>query len=252
MIAVSIHSSDAVLVAAVFLACAVEMVEALTIVLAVGRTRGWRSAFEGTVCALVALALLVAVFGPALVRFPLDWLRVFVGGVLLVFGAQWLRKAILRAAGLKAPHDEDEIFAETVAELDELGARTDRDRLAFVMAFKGVFLEGVEVVVTVLTLGASSHRLGLATLSALVALVLVALVGLIVGRQLSGVPENAMKMAVGVMLLSYGTFWTGEGLGVRWPGADAMLLGFVALYALFAFGAIRVLRHGVPAHEAVS
>lgn len=252
MLGVSVHSSDAVLIAAVFLACAVEMVEALTIVLAVGRTRGWRSAFEGTAVALVTLAVLVAIFGPALVRIPLDWLRVFVGTVLLVFGAQWLRKAILRSAGLKAKHDEDEIFAETVAELDELGARPDRDRLAFVMAFKGVFLEGVEVVVTVLTLGASSHRLGLAAISAVAALTVVGLVGLIVGRQLSGVPENAMKMAVGVMLLSYGTFWTGEGLGVTWPGADGMLLVLVGLYGIFAFGAVTTLRAGARRVESAT
>ena len=242
MLAVGLHSSDFVLVVAVFLACAVEMVEALTIVLAVGTTRGWRSAFEGTAVALICLAALVALFGPTLVHIPLDWLRVFVGGVLLVFGAQWLRKSILRASGLKAPHDEDEIFAETVAEIGGFDARADRDRLAFVMAFKGVFLEGVEVVVTVLTLGASSHRMGLAALSATVALVLVGITGVLVGRQLSEVPENAMKMVVGVMLLSYGTFWSGEGLGVTWPGADVMLLGFVALYGAFAFVATKVLR----------
>ena len=242
MLAVGLHSSDLVLVVAVFLACSVEMVEALTIVLAVGTTRGWRSAFEGTAVALICLGALVGIFGPTLVRVPLDWLRVFVGGVLLVFGAQWLRKSILRASGLKAQHDEDEIFAETVAELDEIGNRADRDRLAFVMAFKGVFLEGVEVVVTVLTLGASSHRMGLAALSATVALFLVGVAGVLVGRQLSEVPENAMKMVVGVMLLSYGTFWSGEGLGIRWPGADAMLFGFVALYGAFAFGAVKTLQ----------
>lgn len=241
--AVSVHASDATLVAAVFLACSVEMVEALTIVLAVGRTRGWRSAIEGTAGALLVLGILVAAFGPALVSVPLDWLRIFVGAVLMVFGAQWLRKAILRSAGLKAKHDEDAIFADAVAELDELGAPADRDRLAFVMAFKGVFLEGVEVVVTVLTLGTSSHRLGLAALSALVAVVLVGLVGVIVGRQLSGVPENAMKMIVGLLLLSYGTFWTGEGFGVIWPGADAMLLVLAAIYGAFALAAIRAL-HG--------
>jgi Ca2+/H+ antiporter, TMEM165/GDT1 family len=242
MLAVGAHSSDAVLVAAVFLACAVEMVEALTIVLAVGTTRGWRSALEGTGVALLCLAGLVAVFGPAMAHVPLDWLRLVVGAVLLVFGAQWLRKSILRATGLKARHDEDEIFAEAVAELDELGARPDRDRLAFVMAFKGVFLEGVEVVVTVLTLGTSAHRLGLAAATAVAGLVLVGAVGLIVGRQLSEVPENALKMAVGIMLLSYGTFWSGEGIGIRWPGSDAMLLGFVALYAVLTAALVGAVR----------
>ena len=148
---------------AVFLASAVEMVEALTIVLAVGVTRGWRSAFEGVAAALVVLAALVAVFGPALVHYvPLSALRLVVGGLLLVFGLQWLRKAVLRAAGLKAKHDEDAIYAEQVAELSEAPRPSGRDATAFTVAFKGVFLEGLEVVVIVLTLGTTSHRLGLA------------------------------------------------------------------------------------------
>ena len=197
-----------VLVGAVFLACAVEMVEALTIVLAVGHTRGWRSAFEGTGAALVVLAALVALFGPALVRVPLSVLRLVVGGVLLIFGMQWLRKAILRSSGLKAMHDEDAIYRAKVAELESAGA-TQRDRIAFVMAFKGVFLEGLEVVITVLTLGTSAHRLGLAATVAAIAVVLVGIVGVVVAKQLSNVPENAMKMGVGVLLVSYGTFWTG-------------------------------------------
>ena len=242
MLALTASSGVLVLVTAVFLACAVEMVEALTIVVAVGQTRSWRSAIEGVAVAVVALALLVGAFGPALVRIPLDVLRVVVGGVLLIFGLQWLRKAVLRATGLKAKHDEDSIFAETVATLRAEDDRPDRDRLAFVMAFKGVFLEGLEVVVTVLTLGASAHRLGLAAGTAAVALVVVGVVGIVVARQLSGVPENAMKMAVGIMLVSYGTFWAGEGLRVRWPGSDVMLLALVALYALVTWLLVGVLR----------
>lgn len=230
-----------VLVGAVFLASAVEMVEALTIVLAVGHTRGWRSALEGTAAALVTLGALVAVFGPALVHVPLSALRLIVGGVLLVFGMQWLRKAILRSSGLKARHDEDAAYAEAVAELNAVEA-SQRDRFAFVMAFKGVFLEGLEVVVTVLTLGVSAHRLGLAAVTAAIAIVLVAVIGLVVARQLSSVPENAMKMTVGVMLVSYGTFWTGEGLKVHWPGSDAMLLLLVALYLAATWIAVAVLR----------
>ena len=230
------------LVGAVFLACAVEMVEALTIVLAVGHTRGWRSAFEGTAVALVALGALVAAFGPALVHIPLSVLRLVVGGVLLIFGMQWLRKAILRSSGLKAMHDEDEIYRETVAQLQAAGTRPDRDRIAFVMAFKGVFLEGLEVVITVLTLGTSAHRLGLAASVAAVAVVLVGIVGVVVAKQLSSVPENAMKMSVGILLVSYGTFWTGEGLKVRWPGNDTMLLGLVGVYLTITWLFVSLLR----------
>ncbi len=250
MIAVtSVSSGVIVLVGAVFLACAVEMVEALTIVLAVGHTRGWRSAFEGTVVALVALAALVAAFGPALVHIPLSVLRLVVGGALLIFGMQWLRKAILRSSGLKAMHDEDAIYKETVAELEAINARPDRDRIAFVMAFKGVFLEGLEVVITVLTLGTSAHRLGLAVITAGVAIVLVGVTGAIVAKQLSHVPENAMKMGVGILLVSYGTFWVGEGLKVTWPGNDGALLALVGLYAVVAWVLIALIR---PRRELVA
>ncbi|MDE3007595.1 MAG: TMEM165/GDT1 family protein [Acidobacteriota bacterium] len=228
------------------------MVEALTIVLAVGHTRGWRSAFEGTAVALVALSALVAVFGPALVHVPLNALRLVVGAVLLIFGLQWLRKAILRSAGLKAKHDEDAAYAEAVAELTNLSPEVNRDRVAFVMAFKGVFLEGLEVVITVLTLGTSAHRLGLAAIVAAIALILVGAIGLAVSRQLSAVPENAMKMGVGVMLVSFGTFWTGEGLRVRWPGSDASLLGFIALYLVVTWLLVGVTRRAMPAATKVA
>jgi uncharacterized membrane protein len=242
MIATTVSSGVVVLVGAVFLACAVEMVEALTIVFAVGHTRGWRSAFEGVAAALLALAALVAAFGPALVHVPLSALRLIVGGVLLIFGMQWLRKAILRSSGLKARHDEDAIYHETVAELQNASTSTGRDRIAFVMAFKGVFLEGLEVVVTVLTLGTSAHRLGLAAAVAAIAVVMVAIVGAVVARQLSSVPENAMKMSVGVLLVSYGTFWVGEGLKVRWPGNDSFLVAFVGLYAVLCWALIAMIR----------
>ena len=218
----------------VFLASAVEMVEALTIVVAVGATKGWRSAFEGVAVALLALAALVAVFGPALSRIPMSSLRIVVGTVLLIFGMQWWRKAILRSIGLKAKHDEDAIYAETVEELQQSPAST-RDAAAFMMAFKGVFLEGVEVVVTVITLGSSAHRLGVAATAAGTAVVLVAIVGLIVARQLSNVPENAMKMVVGIMMVAYGTFWIGEGLGLRWPGKDLALLAFALIYGFLTW-----------------
>jgi uncharacterized membrane protein len=252
IIATTVTSSAVVLVGAVFLASAVEMVEALTIVLAVGHTRGWRSAFEGTGVALLALAALVGALGPALVHVPLSTLRLVVGGVLLIFGTQWLRKAILRSSGLKALHDEDEIYRETVAELEALAARPDRDRIAFAMAFKGVFLEGLEVVIAVLTLGTSAHRLGLAAATAAVAIVLVGVVGVVVAKQLSSVPENLMKMGVGVMLVSFGTFWTGEGLKVSWPGSDAFILVFVAFYALVCALMISSLRRETHAKLSVA
>lgn len=225
------------MVLAVFLASLVEMVEALTIVVAVGATRGWRSALEGVAAALALLAAIVLVVGPTLARIPLTGMRLVVGGILLVFGMQWLRKAILRSAGLKAKHDEDLIYAETVAALRASASR--RDAAGFVTSFKGVFLEGIEVVVTVITLGGSAHRLTLAAVSALVALLLVVVVGVVVARQLSHVPENAMKMTVGMMLISYGTFWVGEGLGFNWPNGDVTLLELLGIYGVATAVAIR-------------
>jgi len=243
-VAAAAPTGTLVLVVAVFLASAVEMVEALTIVLAVGVTRGWRSAFEGVAVALAALAALVVLLGPAIVHWvPLSVLRLVVGGLLLVFGLQWMRKAVLRAAGLKAKHDEDAIFAEQVAELEAESLPTGRDATAFAVAFKGVFLEGLEVVVIVLTLGTNAHRLGLAAASATAALVVVVVVGLIVHRQLSGVPENAMKMGVGIMLVSFGTFWSAEGVHVSWPGSDLAIPVLVAWYGLVAWVLVFALRH---------
>lgn len=236
------HSASIVLLVSVFLASAVEMVEALTIVVAAGLTRGWRSALEGAAVAMGTLVALVAAIGPALVHYvPLDGLRVAVGALLLVFGLQWLRKALLRATGLKTKHDEDAIFTEQVAEL-EAGARSasGRDSTAFAVAFKGVFLEGLEVVVIVLTLGAADHHLGLAAFGAGAAVLVVAGVGAVVSRQLAGVPENAMKMAVGIMLVSFGTFWAGEGVGVRWPGSELALPVLVGVYAVVAWATVSI------------
>ena len=250
--AVNGSTTAIVLVGAVFLTTVVEMVEALTIVVAVGHTRGWRTALEGTAAALAVLAALVAALGPALSRIPLDTLRLVVGVVLLIFGLQWLRKAVLRASGIVAHHDEDAIYAATAARLALTGERPPRDRVALVVAFKGTFLEGLEIVIAVLTLGASSHRLGLATATAGVAVVLVAGAGVALARQLSAVPENAMKMAVGIMLVSYGSFWTGEGLKVAWPGGDVMLLGLVGLYGAATAVVIRLLRATPAVAEAAS
>ena len=248
MTATVTHSGTLVLVLAVFLACAVESVEALTIVLAVGVTRGWRTALEGVVAALAVLAALVVLLGPALVHLvPLSTLRLVVGGLLLIFGLQWLRKAVLRSAGLKARHDEDAIFAEQVEELSTGSPPTGRDTTGFVVAFKGVFLEGLEVVVIVLTLGTTSHALGTAALAAAAAVVVVTVAGLLVARQLSSVPENAMKMAVGLMLVSFGTFWSGEGVGVHWPGSDLAIPVLVGFYGLVAWALVAAMSRRPPA-----
>jgi uncharacterized membrane protein len=238
-------TSAVLLVLAVFAASAVEMVEALTIVLAAGVSRGWRSSLEGAAIAILVLAAVVAAFGPALVKYvPLDVLRVVVGALLLVLGLQWLRKAILRASGHKALHDEDAIYRRQVAELSQMpraGSRR-RDATAFTVSFKGVLLEGLEVVMIVLTLGTSSRRLGLAAAGAAAAALVVGLAGLILARRLVEVPENALKMGVGIMLVSFGTFWIGEGLGVEWPGTDVWILALVAFYVAFTFGSVAALR----------
>jgi len=231
-----------VLVLAAFAASAVEMVEALTIVLAVGVTRGWRSAITGVGVALAALALIIAALGPALAQLPIDALRVVVGTLLLIFGLQWLRKAILRAGGLKALHDEDAIYAAEVARLRAAGTRTAHDWYAFTVAFKGVFLEGLEVAFIVVTFGGSHGETGLAALGAAVALVAVLVAGLVVHAPLSRVPENSLKFGVGVMLTAFGIFWSGEGAGVECPGGDIALLALIAFVVAVAGGLVAVLR----------
>jgi uncharacterized membrane protein len=229
-----------------FLACAVEMVEALTIVLAVAMTRGWRSARLGVVAALVTLTLVCAVLGPALTHLPLGALRVVVGFLLLALGLQWLRKAILRSAGYLAMHDEDLIFErEVVIARDTAGhaqASGPIDWYAFTLSFKGVFLEGLEVAFIVVTFGAAHHEFALTALSALAALIVVGAVGVVVHKPLSQVPENTMKFAVGLMLTTFGTFWGAEGAGAHWPGADAAILAVLALYTAFAFASVAILR----------
>jgi uncharacterized membrane protein len=213
----------------VFLACAVEAVEALTIVLAVGLTRSWSSAMYGVGAAVAALTVIVAGLGPALTSLPINTLRVTIGGLLLVFGLQWLRKAVLRAAGLKALHDEEATFAaerEAAAAAGEPGS-TGIDGYSFAIAFKGVLLEGLEVAFIVLTFGANQHKIGIAAAAAGVAILVVVLGGAAAKSPLARVPENAMKFAVGVMLTSFGTFWGAEGAGAHWPGGDAALLAII-------------------------
>lgn len=219
------------LVATAFLASAVEMVEALTVVLAVGITRGWRSALLGVLLALAALGLVVGALGPSLVRWvPLTGLRVVVGTLLLIFGLQWLRKAVLRASSLKAKHDEDLAFAREREALAGAHGMAAVDWTGFVVAFKGVFLEGLEVAFIVLTFGANAGRFGPAITGAVSALVLVTVVGVLVHQPLSQVPENAIKFSVGIALTSFGTYWAGEGIGVDWSLGDLTLLLLALVY----------------------
>lgn len=229
---------------AVFGASLVESVEALTIVLAAGAARQWRSALEGCAAAVAVLAVLVAVVGVPLIHYvPIATLRVVVGALLLVMGLGWMRKAWLRASGLKALHDEDAIYASTVSDLRaQPVVATGRDAVAFAIAFKGTFLEGMEVILIVISLGASAHKLALASLAGLAAVIVVAAVGAVVARQLSSVPENLIKMVVGVMLCSFGLFWVGEGAGMHWPGSDAALLVLIAVFAIATAVAPRWLR----------
>jgi uncharacterized membrane protein len=233
------------LILTVFVACAVEAVEALTIVLAAGLTREWRSTFQGMAVALVVLAVITAALGPALTYLPLTALRLVVGALLAIFGLQWLRKAVLRATGYKALHDEASAYLREVAAAKaapKTAKRGVNDWYAFTLSFKGVLLEGLEVVFIVLTFGANQHNLGAAVIGAAAAIVVVTVTGIAVRAPLSKVPENWMKFAVGVMLTSFGTFWGAEGAGVTWPGNDAALLVLVPVIALVCTGYIFWLR----------
>jgi uncharacterized membrane protein len=248
---------------AVFLACAVEAVEATTIVLAAGTARDWRSALTGMGAALVLLAVLVAALGPAVSALPLRPLRLVVGALLLIFGLQWLRKAILRASGHKALHDEAEIYrtqfgAAEAAPRRRLGSVPDW--YGFTLSFKGVLLEGLEVVFIALTFGSNAHDIPLAALAAGCAVIAVAAAGAAVKAPLSRVPENTLKFIVGIMLTAFGMFWGTEGAGAHWPGSDGALLALVPAIAVFALALVAVMRRagtvsagasdGVPTTEA--
>jgi uncharacterized membrane protein len=235
---------DVLLVLSAFLASAVEMVEALTIVLASGLTRGWRSSLIGAGAATLALAVVVAALGPALTLVPINALRLVVGGLLLAFGLQWLRKAILRASGYKPLHDEDEVFARELREA-ETAPREERagvDWYGFTLSFKGVFLEGLEVAFIVLTFGSTQKNIPLAALGAAAAVVLVGVVGVLARAPLARVPENTLKFAVGAMLTTFGIFWGAEGAGASWPGEDAAILGILAFVLLLSLSMIALLR----------
>jgi uncharacterized membrane protein len=226
----------------VFLACAVEAVEAFTIVLAVGTTRTWRPALAGVGAAALVLAVLTGALGPALTSLPLGVLRVVVGGLLLTFGLQWLRKAILRAAGAKDKHDEEAIFEEEVAEAAAAPAAAGFDGYAFAISFKAVLLEGLEVAFIALTFGANQKDVPLAAASAASAVLVVVGGGLALRAPLARVPENGMKFAVGVLLTSFGLFWGAEGAGANWPGGEASLGPLVAVVLLAALAMVAEIR----------
>ena len=225
----------------VFVATAVEMVEALTIVLAVGVSRGWRPALQGAALAGAILVSLVALFGTALAKIPLDPLRLAVGLALLLFGLQWLRKAIARAAGRRPRRDESAAFERLVGRLTGNHPGRRLDPIAFVAAFKGVFLEGLEAAIIAITFGATARQLPTALISAGAAVAFVALLGTIVHRPLTRVPENLLKLGVGVLLSSFGTFWIVESLGGEWPGSDFAVLYVAAAYSAATFLIIRLL-----------
>jgi uncharacterized membrane protein len=229
----------------VFLACAVEAVEATTIVLAAGTARDWKSALLGTGAGFGVLAAIIASIGPSISTLPMNGLRLFVGTLLLVFGLQWIRKAILRASGYKALHDEDRIIQEEIeaARKAKAGKRFGvADWYAFTLSFKGVLLEGLEVAFIVLTFGTIQHQVGLASLAAVAAVVIVALAGFALRKPLAQVPENTMKFIVGIMLTSFGIFWGAEGAGAMWPGMDAYLLGIIPYVTIVSFALVKILK----------
>ena len=230
-------------VSAAFVASTVEVVEAFTIVLAVATLRGWRPALTGAAAALAVLAAVVAALGPALNLIPLRVLQIVIGVLLLLFGLGWLRKAVLRAAGLMALHDEDAIFEREKGQLaDEVRSGRAADGIAALASFKAVLLEGLEVVFIVLAVGAGRGLMIPAAIGALAAFVAVMAVGLVIHKPLARVPENTLKFLVGIMLSAFGVFWTSEGLGAPWPGGDLALFGLAAAFALGALGLVALVR----------
>jgi uncharacterized membrane protein len=226
---------------AAFLACLVEAVEALTVILAVGTMRGWRDALLGAGAAVVVLCGLVAILGPALTAVPLGVLQTVVGGLLLLFGLRWLRKAMLRAAGVLPLHDEALAFQKEQRRLAGVARASAWDMVAFATSFQITMLEGTEVVFIVLGVGAGDAvLLRAASVGALASLLLVVIAGAAVHRPLSRIPENQLKFFVGVLLSAFGTFWFGEGVGLAWPGADWSLGGLIALYLAVALVGVRV------------
>jgi uncharacterized membrane protein len=239
-----VSTSTTLIVLGAFLACGVEMVEALTIVLGVGVVRGWRSTLIGVAAAAVVLGVLIAALGPALTYIPINALRLVVGALLLAFGLQWLRKAILRSSGYVALRDEDEAFAREQRDAAAAGdeQRAGLDWYSFTVAFKGVLLEGLEVVFIVISFDTAAGRLGPALVGATAALAVVVAAGVVARGPLQRVPENTIKFVVGMLLTTFGSFWSAEGAGADWPGGDLALLGVLAFVAALSFLAVRLLR----------
>ena len=237
-------TSEILILLGAFSASTVEMVEALTIVLGVGVVRGWRSTLIGVGIATIVLAALVAALGPALTYVPIETLRLLVGALLLAFGMQWLRKAILRSSGHKAMHDEDEAFRRERAEAAAAGReeKAGLDWYAFTVSFKGVLLEGLEVVFIVISFGSAQGRLGLAAAGAAAAVVVVTVAGVLARGPLERVPENTIKFAVGLLLTSFGCFWGAEGAGVDWPGDELSLLAVIGFFVGASFLFVWTLR----------
>ena len=236
--------SNLALFISVFLACAVEAVEATTIVLAAGTARDWKSALQGTGAGIVLLGAIIAVLGPNISLIPRHGLQLFVGGLLLVFGLQWVRKAVLRASGYKALHDEEKIFQEELAAAKKAKAGKRfgvADWYGFTLSFKAVLLEGLEVAFIVLTFGTIQHKIVLASISAAAAVLIVVAAGFALRKPLARVPENTMKFIVGIMLVSFGIFWASEGAGAIWPHGDTALLAIIPAVGLFALALVRAL-----------
>ncbi len=237
----SIHGGPQM--AAAFLGSSVEAVEAMTVVLAAGIVRGWRSALAGTAGALATLTAIVVVFGKAIATIPIEYLQIVIGALLLLFGIRWLRKAILRSAGVIALHDEDAIYAEhTRALVASMPAARRWDGIAMLTAYKAVVLEGIEVVVIVVGIGAVGDMLVPASIGAFAACVLVVAAAVMLHRPLARVPENLLKHAVGVMMTAFGLFWFGEGVGIAWPFGDVAIVALIALLVVVSTTAVRASR----------
>ena len=250
------HAAPSILAA--FCASFVEFVEALTVILAVGSIRGWRSALSGTSLALVILLGIVAALGPTLAHIPIGFIQIIVGALLLLFGLRWLRKAILRAAGVIPLHDEKAAFAKESARLRALGDQglptggTRLDAMAFATSFQITMLEGMEVVFIVIAIGAGGTGLLIpASLGALAALVVVATLGIAIHRPLANIPENTLKFAVGVLLSGFGTFWMGEGLAISWPGGDWAVLALSLGFLITALATLQLCRARLPKLEPI-
>lgn len=238
-----------------FLGTFVEFVEALTIILAVGTVRGWRSSLSGALAAVVLLGALVAIIGAPLVAvIQVGWVQFIVGLFMLMFGIRWLRKAILRYAGLKALHDEAESYQKELVKQQRAGqaATTGIDKIAFVTTFSGTFLEGLEAIFIVITVGLSANALQSTILGGAIATVVVVVAGIILRKPMSLIPENTMKFVVGIMLTSFGTFWVGESLAVPWPQKDASIAYMAGVFLLFSWLLVLRCKRGLRRSENLS